>query len=850
VSRIRTNTVALGVSFLGTAVLAFLQIKILTNHLTDVNFGAWIAVVGVGALLGTLTELGLPQVIVRYGAKFDAERRTERLRTLWWFALRVHLGAAAVMTALLFWSGPWIAGLLGEGDIDRRLILFGYLAMASGTLRALNNGSFRSLRRMPYVAYLEIAFAVLVTAGYYGFRSTLTVERVLTIFIACSVVVAAAGLAVLLRLLARLPAPCPPDAAPAAVPPVGVAGEVRGYWQGAAAAGIFLVAIEFFDKPLLAGLVSLQLVGVFGVASRLALFPRRLLYVPMQVINPEITHKWESGRRGELAADIRLFLKLELGLGLLLIAPLTLLAKPLIVLVSTPEYLDAAPVLWVFTAVIPLLCLHQPLVLVLRAIGHVWWAFVADAGWLACYLGLGAVLVGGLGLPGFVLGQVVASLLVLTYTLWVFRRKDLPRPEPGFFLKRGAAALAVWAACAAGGWALPADLPLWTLAAACLGLATAANLLMVLGGYLTHDDERRTVDLLAGRGAAARAAAFLFGWPRRLVRGGAGAARLLPLVAAALAAAGCGGGELPPGCTADDDVPAAVREEVEAAAATFYARVRAEDAMGIFQNAAWPVHEKSNLEEFVRQIAAAALRYGLPETPTTERIYLVNIVPGVPIDFPRECGEGEEMVELMLRDHPVQACLEQHGVVNGVTNRYSTLWYRENGVWKLGEFRVRPATVLGYGYEHFVHMAEQQRARGNMRNTALLYELAQDLIMPNPWTRPPLIREIESTLKGVTVNRLPIRVIDRWEVGGESLRVGGLTYTGDGDALGLYLKCYPDEPRPDSTLFREKAGSLYAYVLEEFPEYPEVFRSVTIRAVLPEDPTAGFQWTFPLRRTE
>ena len=83
-------------------------------------------------------------------------------------------------------------------------------------------------------------------------------------------------------------------------------------------------------------LVSFQQVGLFGVAARLALFPRRLLYVPMQVLNPEITHKWEGGRRAELAEDMRLFLKLELGLGILLLVPLALLARPLILLVSTP----------------------------------------------------------------------------------------------------------------------------------------------------------------------------------------------------------------------------------------------------------------------------------------------------------------------------------------------------------------------------------------------------------------------------------------------------------------------------------------------------------------------------------
>ena len=160
---------------------------------------------------------------------------------------------------------------------------------------------------MSFVAWLEILFSILVTAGYFLLRDQLSVEKVFAVFIGCSLFVGAIGMGILSRILGRLPVEGPEMEG--AVGP-----EVRGYWQGAAAAGVFLVAIEFFDKPLLAGLVSLQMVGIFGVASRLALFPRRLLFVPMQVLNPEITHKWEGGRRGgtvppPIAAPVRRMLR-------------------------------------------------------------------------------------------------------------------------------------------------------------------------------------------------------------------------------------------------------------------------------------------------------------------------------------------------------------------------------------------------------------------------------------------------------------------------------------------------------------------------------------------------------------
>ena len=75
-TRIRANTLALSASFFVTAALGLVQFKIVTNSISEAAVGAWLAVVGIGALINTLSELGLPQVIIRYGAKFDAQLRT------------------------------------------------------------------------------------------------------------------------------------------------------------------------------------------------------------------------------------------------------------------------------------------------------------------------------------------------------------------------------------------------------------------------------------------------------------------------------------------------------------------------------------------------------------------------------------------------------------------------------------------------------------------------------------------------------------------------------------------------------------------------------------------------------
>ena len=510
-SRIRANAIALAVSFFVTAFFSFLQIKIITNALDQTSVGAWSAVVAVGALLATFSELGLPWVMVRYGAKFDAEHRLPRLFLLWKFAIRVYgVGLIGVVGVLLV-AGPLLSKVLGGAQVDRWSLIIGYLAVASGSLRAFNNASFRGLRRMRVIAVTEILYSFTVTGGLFLLRHHLNVRLALVIGLVSGLIWAAFGLMMLLGHLRRVGKDASPEMFAQPIYP-----EIKHYWQGAAVSGIFLVAIEQLDKPVLATLVAFQQVALFHVASRLALFARRLVYVPFQVMNPEVTHKWESGRREELTADMELFIKLALALGLSMVVFLAVFARPLLLLVSTHQFLAGAPVLWTFTGVLPLLCLYQPLVMFLRATGQVWPAFIGDAGWLVLYLGIGSLLVFRFGLPGFVSGQIFASLIVFAWVLNLFHRLGLPRPPLRFFITRAILGFAVWGLSVTAGRLIP-EWPLWAYAPFALALATIANYFFVRLGYLSKLEEERAVLLLAGRGLIGRIVRFLLTWPHGLV---------------------------------------------------------------------------------------------------------------------------------------------------------------------------------------------------------------------------------------------------------------------------------------------------------------------------------------------
>jgi hypothetical protein len=151
----------------------------------------------------------------------------------------------------------------------------------------------------------------------------------------------------------------------------------------------------------------------------------------------------------------------------------------------------------------------------LRATGKVWPAFVGDAGWLVLYLGIGSLLVFRFGLPGFVSGQIFASVIVFGWVLNVFHRLGLPRPPLRFFITRAMLGFVVWGASVIAGKLIP-EWPLWAYAPFALALGVIANYFFVRLGYLSKIEEERAVVLLAGRGLIGRMVRFLLTWPHGL----------------------------------------------------------------------------------------------------------------------------------------------------------------------------------------------------------------------------------------------------------------------------------------------------------------------------------------------
>jgi O-antigen/teichoic acid export membrane protein len=515
-TRIRTNAIAMGGTFLVQAIFVFLQVKLLTRYLEPAEFGLYSTVFALGALLASFAELGFSVVLPRYGAKYEAEGRPSAFPRLVGAAIGLWFGAGLVLSTVL-----WLLALpagpgTGDGQVPPALLLLGLAASLTFALRAYASAAFQGLRRMAPALVMEAVYMTGLTTWFLVLGDRLDAGSVFLGFLVFGLGAGAGGLGVFF-LMARqrtgsgvggeAPATAPPaPGASSAGSPRELLREIGPFWLGAFLTTVVAIALESADRLLLATLVPLELVAAWHVAGRLSLFLRKILFVPQQVAGPELAFQWERGARDVLADDLRLFARIEWLLGVLLAVGTALAARPVVLLVSNDRYEAAVPALTALAGALPILALQAPLTTFLRSVGRIGVTVTAELVWLVGSLAIGALLLPALGLAGFGLGAVVAALLALLYTLAAFRKRALPGPGHRFVVRHLALGLAAWALAALVARGM-AD---WSPVAA---LALAGGVTLLLGGGLLRGGA-------FPRGERARLAALLgAGLPAGVVRG-------------------------------------------------------------------------------------------------------------------------------------------------------------------------------------------------------------------------------------------------------------------------------------------------------------------------------------------
>ncbi len=336
---------------------------------------------------------------------------------------------------------------------------------------------------------------------------------------------------------------------------------------------------------------------------------------------------------------------------------------------------------------------------------------------------------------------------------------------------------------------------------------------------------------------------------RRRAGGRSGRIAVL-LVLLALAAAGCGGGggELGVGCFTGDAVPAPARRAVQAAASTLFGHARQGEWQAIYDAAAAPARQGKTAAQLTAPMVRVSQAVGFPAELRTETLSLVRFGPDFPFSSHVECAvKGtDDPLTLILTDQPVQASLVQTGEVGGDRFYFSTLWFREDGDWKLASFFAKPATLYGKDWQAWRDEAAKEYEADRLRNAALLYNAAIDLAVPAAWEKPPAILELQRRQRRISVEHLPSGRLDAWPVDADSVQVRSVNYMIQPQAMGILVQYQARAAIADSTAQAALAERIRDYVARTFPEYARVFGSLTLLAYDPADPQKSWHRTYPL----
>lgn len=327
---------------------------------------------------------------------------------------------------------------------------------------------------------------------------------------------------------------------------------------------------------------------------------------------------------------------------------------------------------------------------------------------------------------------------------------------------------------------------------------------------------------------------------------------LLPLgLLIVLVAGGCSRTpKFEPGCYMNSGVPREVRRAVETAADRFYAQLRSRQYEAAWSEGAEQLRNRVNKTDVALAWTQIAEILSIPDGLVTEEVVVVAIQSGergpreMACRDPADPGSSRRMV---ATDQPLQAYLIQTGVIRNVTYNFASVWFFEEGRWRVASFGTKPRKTLGHDWEYWATEAREQAGKRQVRNAALLYNLAMDLLVPAPWVRPDQLDQLMAEQRKLLVENLPNNRKERW------VATDGTEFFPFRSMLepipdGLAVKFLYEVPAgADSAAVGREAPKLADFVRTTFPEYAEVFSEVHLEAVTAGDRRSVWAGAFSLK---
>ncbi len=412
--KIIRGTFVYSISGIIVSFLSFIQVKIITGVLPKGEVGLFFGLTGTVMFVADFLKLGLPKILPRFIPVYESRGDVSNAKNLLGFGVLVYsvLMFLSTIFALL------LTHLLGVRTTFWKLIPLAFLSYSiMATLQVLTLGLI-ALRK-PAVASIFVALPpLLYTVLIFLTRSRLTLP-----------------LLFLLILISYLPFAFFSFMASRPGQPFSFRWdkEFLDFTKYAVLSTIFAPVYHHYDYVVLSSLSAFPSLALFGVARKVENFLRRLLWLPLEVLAPEISFR--DRNPSESREFINILTKSYLIFGIFITVPVILYRKEIIVFISQSAYAGAGIFLFLLSVHVMLLTLMSPYSVAARSLGHMDIAFIKDIVRNGSYIIIALVFTKLWGPTGLAMSFIASTLLGLIYIIPACTRIGIRPPEPGYFFK-------------------------------------------------------------------------------------------------------------------------------------------------------------------------------------------------------------------------------------------------------------------------------------------------------------------------------------------------------------------------------------------------------------------------------
>lgn len=419
-SRFVSNTAALGVSTVVTTVLTLVQVKILAGFLPPDEFGLFAALRGFSLLIALVAANGLPQLLVRFLPYHESRKHMTSAVTLSGVCFLGVLFLLSVFVFVVEHNRHLFLDFVPAGTLSSGFLLWFYATTLGLSLKFALYGGLNGLRRLSAQVGLELISLGVQVAWIYMWRDRLDMTNLFMIMGIASLGTCVVGIPLYFIRLARDTRPAQDDgeAGRSGVLPVS---DYRRYWYGATGLSVVAIAFTDVDRYVLSQVLTLEMLSLFHIGSRILRFANRFLSVPVLAFQPEVTRCVAEGRSETIDRSTRVFVKFNVALSMVVVFGLLTAAPEIIRLIANTRYDGAVTLLMILALSIPFTAMTAPLTAVMKAADQVRQAFYCDLMWAVTYVSLLLVLGGYYGLTGAGLAQLAASLVQVSMAVSLSR---------------------------------------------------------------------------------------------------------------------------------------------------------------------------------------------------------------------------------------------------------------------------------------------------------------------------------------------------------------------------------------------------------------------------------------------